>query len=744
MLPVQDLLLKASNCFYITLDEKGNFLSANNYFLNRFGFSEGDLLGKSFCNDDILQKDDPLTLEELLEKAENDQVVLLKHNTNASHPLTINWNFAKQPGPNGKIKSIEGLGVEVNTPATPGAGHNHHLPADANLSKIMNFSLDIICTWDNDGTFLTVSKASKNIWGFEPEELEGKKYIDFVHPEDVERTIAVSRDAMNGIEMRFFENRYVKKDGSAVTMFWTAKWEAEDKIMYCVARDGTYRKSFEGATKASEEKYKLLFHKNPQPMWIFELKTFRFLEVNEATVHHYGFSREEFLSMTIKDIRPIEEVPKVVALHNTNESSPTEKTYWKHKKKNGEIIHVEVSAYPLNFEGLNAKLVLSNDITEQVQAEEELIKSNERYTYASKAAFDAIWDWDLKKDEVIWSEGYETMFGYRLVEFKEPVSSWSDHVHPSDRERVLNSIEVVINSDGSSWEEEYRFKKADDTYAYVLDRGIVIRNKKNKAYRMIGAMQDYTQKKKTEQSLKELNASLEKRASELASSNQELERFAYVASHDLQEPLRMVSSFLQLLQRRYKSQLDDKANEYIHFAVDGAERMKVLILDLLKYSRVNTMKEAHEDVDLNEIWNNILFTYKQLIDETNATISIDPMPTVLGTKTQLVQLFQNLLGNALKYRSSRRPYIKVSVKDEKDQWYFSVQDNGIGIDTRFYEKIFVIFQRLHHKDEYSGTGIGLAICKKIAERHGGRIWVESTQGEGSTFYFTLSKNLKNN
>jgi light-regulated signal transduction histidine kinase (bacteriophytochrome) len=204
----------------------------------------------------------------------------------------------------------------------------------------------------------------------------------------------------------------------------------------------------------------------------------------------------------------------------------------------------------------------------------------------------------------------------------------------------------------------------------------------------------------------------------------------------------MVNSFLQLLQKRYKDKLDSKANEYIHFAVDGAERMKTLILDLLKFSRVNTSQEEHELVDLNETCNSILLTYKQRIEQSNATINVHPLPIILGSKTELVQLFQNLIGNALKYHGEIPPVINVKAKDADVFWEFSIADNGIGIDPRFFKKIFVIFQRLHHKNEYSGTGIGLAICKKIIERHGGSIWVESAAGEGSTFYFTLPKNLQ--
>jgi light-regulated signal transduction histidine kinase (bacteriophytochrome) len=229
---------------------------------------------------------------------------------------------------------------------------------------------------------------------------------------------------------------------------------------------------------------------------------------------------------------------------------------------------------------------------------------------------------------------------------------------------------------------------------------------------------------------------------QLITSNMELEQFAYVASHDLQEPLRMVSSFLQLLEKKYKDKIDDIATQYIHFAVDGSERMKVLINDLLKFSRVGNNPETVASVDCNEIIQNVLNVYRQTISETAAMIKVSDMPVVEGQKTQIEQLFQNLIGNALKYHGEEPLVIEVGCKENDDQYEFFIRDNGIGINKKYFEKIFVIFQRLHGKKEFGGTGIGLAICKKIVERHGGTIWVESESGSGSTFYFTLPKTSK--
>ena len=237
-----------------------------------------------------------------------------------------------------------------------------------------------------------------------------------------------------------------------------------------------------------------------------------------------------------------------------------------------------------------------------------------------------------------------------------------------------------------------------------------------------------------------MNDKLKIRAEELANSNVELERFAYVASHDLQEPLRMVSSFLQLLQKKYEPQLDETANKYINLAVDGSNRMKRLINDLLQFSRITSSAIALKSIDTNEILDELQELFKMKLQSCNGKILAENLPIVNADKTPMMQLLQNLISNALKYKSEERdPVIKVSATEGLLEWTFIVEDNGIGIESKFFEKIFVIFQRLHNKNEYSGTGIGLAICKKIVERFNGKIWLESVIGKGSKFYFTIPK-----
>ena len=237
--------------------------------------------------------------------------------------------------------------------------------------------------------------------------------------------------------------------------------------------------------------------------------------------------------------------------------------------------------------------------------------------------------------------------------------------------------------------------------------------------------------------LVEARQKLEESVAELGRSNADLQQFAYVASHDLQEPLRMVSSYTQLIARRYKGKLDADADEFIAFAVDGANRMQRLILDLLAYSRVNTAGRQFEPTAMETVLKAALNNLTNAVKESQAIITHDPLPAVMGDDKQLAQLFQNLLSNAVKFGGAQPPRIHISAKQTDGEWLFSVRDHGIGLDPQYADRIFVIFQRLHTREEYPGTGIGLAICKKIVERHGGHMWVESELGKGATFYFTL-------
>ncbi|HBL57236.1 MAG TPA: histidine kinase [Cyanobacteria bacterium UBA8803] len=234
-----------------------------------------------------------------------------------------------------------------------------------------------------------------------------------------------------------------------------------------------------------------------------------------------------------------------------------------------------------------------------------------------------------------------------------------------------------------------------------------------------------------------MEVALAQQASELARSNAELAQFAYVASHDLQEPLGIVASYTQLLAKRYRGQLDAKADKFITYIVEGVTRMQTLIQDLLGYSYLGRASKNFQPTDCKAACDLAIANLKIAIQKSGATITLGELPTVMADATQLVQLFQNLIGNGIKYRSNKPPFVEVKAQRQEDKWLFSVRDNGIGIEPQYAERIFMIFQRLHTREEYPGTGIGLAICKKIVEHHGGRIWMESQLGHGATFYFTI-------
>jgi PAS domain S-box-containing protein len=322
----------------------------------------------------------------------------------------------------------------------------------------------------------------------------------------------------------------------------------------------------------------------------------------------------------------------------------------------------------------------------------------------------------------------EKLLGYPVETWESTSSFWQKVIVPEDYEHVLQAA-IELYEGGEPGVIQYRCLTQDGQIIYV-EAHVKIVYEPGKPIETYGIVMDITERKQFEQALAEY-------AEDLRRSNEELEQFAYVASHDLQEPLRMVTSYLQLIEQRYRDQLDETATEFIDFAIDGAARMKALINDLLTYSRVQRSKEAFQPVQLDAVLDQVLHSLQLTIDEAKANITRDPLPEIVASEPQMAQLFQNLVGNALKFQGNRPPEIHIGVEKRKNDWVFCVSDNGIGIEEVYLDRIFVIFQRLHARDEYPGTGIGLAICKKIVDKHGGSIWVESTPGEGTTFYFTI-------
>lgn len=500
--------------------------------------------------------------------------------------------------------------------------------------------------------------------------------------------------------------------------------------------DITGGKNREEVLGESEEMFRVLMENSLVGIHIIQDGVFRY--VNQATADICGFSIEE-----IKKWRP-NEFAKVIhpddlplIMQQANKKQTGEKEFianygWRLITKSGDLKWIESYSTTILFGGDPADFVMMIDITNRKKVEEALRESEERFRNLSAAAFEAI---------VIHERGilirandqYFKMFGYEPEELMGKQA-----VILTVAPEIIEFMKKEIAAGALGPYESIGLKKDGTKFPIEIRvREIKYEGRKVRA----AAIMDITERKEAEKALQEYRDHLEdlvrERTTELARSNADLEQFAYVASHDLQEPLRMVASFTQLLAKRYRGKLDADADEFIAFAVDGANRMQRLINDLLAYSRVTTRKSPFLLIECDKVLDSVINNLKLAIDESGAIIARDPLPAVMGDPLQVGQIFQNLITNAIKFRSDEPLKIHISADLKNTEWVFSFRDNGIGIDSDQYERIFVIFQRLLDKKETPGTGIGLAICKKIVENHGGRIWVESRPGEGSVFYFTI-------
>ena len=587
-----------------------------------------------------------------------------------------------------------------------------------------------VITWCNDRV--------EAIYGYKREELIGKP-AEALFPEGVTHSQFI-KDVSSTIKERgYFRSSGIvkKKDGSLTYVEYTISEmpDTKPRELVAVARDITERKRIEEAVAKSEAKYRSLVETTSAGVAIIDLKG-EFILVNEALCNMVGYSQKELIGWNFANFLYPDDKDKLLgqfteAFIGKDEHPVVE---FRTIHKDGHIVWLYSSPTPLVHEnetiGFSA---IIHDITERKRTEEALRLSEERFRSVLDNSLDMIYSLNLRTGRYEYvSPASEKVLGYNPEEFiGHSLELARSTIHPDDMQRLDENFVELLAAKGETAERiQYRVKHKEGGYRWVSDSRSLVCDNGHTPVAVVGSMRDITERKQEEEKLNRIMA-------ELARSNTELEQFAYIASHDLQEPLRMVASYTQLLARRYKGKLDADADEFIGYAVDGATRMQQLINALLDYSRVGTRAKPLEPTDCEAVFSNAIANLGAAIKETEAVVTHDHLPTVTADATQMVQVFQNLLGNSIKFHSEKRPEIHVGAHRNGSEWIFSVRDNGIGIDPKYFERIFIIFQRLHGRNDYPGTGIGLALCKKIVERHKGRIWVESESGKGATFYFTI-------
>jgi PAS domain S-box-containing protein len=486
----------------------------------------------------------------------------------------------------------------------------------------------------------------------------------------------------------------------------------------------------------SEERYRILSETSPDMIFVIDRQD-RVLYANNLAYRQFGKTPDEVIGKNRSELftPPVLEdqssgLPQVLNSLQPYSSeiliaSPTGQQW------------LETQLVPLrNAEGeVIAAMGVSRDITERKRIEEAVHQSEEQY----RALFTTMMEGFCIIEVLFDAENNPT--DYRFLE-TNTAFDFQTGLQAAKGKRMRE----LAPENEEYWYQIYgKVALTGESTRFVNESKVLKRWYDVTAYRVGGQasrkvailFNDITEVKKAAEALAKSAQDLESSNKDLERSNKELERFAYVASHDLQEPLRMVTSYLQLLEMRYKNKLDSDANEFINYAVDGSNRMKTLINDLLAYSRVGMRGKEFNLTDCEEILSRALVSLEYSIKDNHARVTHDPLPKVMADEAQLESLFQNLIGNAIKFHGKKPPRIHVGVKKDEKNWTFSVSDNGIGIDPQYFERIFILFQRLHNRDDYPGTGIGLAISKRIVERHGGRIWIESEPEKGSTFYFNI-------
>jgi len=738
-------LLEAAPDGMVVVNERGEIVLLNAQAEKHFGYRRDELIGQEVTNiipegfAERLIADGTRTAAEALAQQIGTGIELNGRRKDGSEfPIEIMLS---------PLESAEGVLVTaaIRDITVRKDAEKHLAQMEARYRGLLEAAPDGMVVVNQRGEIVLLNARAEKQFRYWRDELLGQKVKSIIPEGFAERLIADgTRTAAEALAQQIgtgIELIGQRKDGSEFPIeIMLSPLESTEGILVTAAiRDITVRKDAETHLAQMEGRYRGLLEAAPDGMVVVNQRG-EIVLLNAQAEKHFGYRRDELIGQKVTNIIPEGFAERLIADGTRTAAEALAQQIGtgielNGRRKDGSEFPIEIMLSPLDSaEGILVTAAI-RDITVRKDAEKHLAQMEGRYRGLLEAAPDGMVVVNQRGEIVLLNAQSEKQFGYlrneligRKVKSIIPEGFAERLIADGTRtaaealaQHIGTGIELNgLRKDGSEFPIEIMLSPLESA------EGILV----------TAAIRDVTTRKEAE-------ANLVQNVKELNRSNEELEQFAYVASHDLQEPLRMVASYTQILSRRYKGKLDSDADEFIAFAVDGANRMQRLIQDLLTFSRVGKKGQDLLDISSDDALQQAILNLRGAIEDSGALVTHGPMPEVRANEIQLTQLFQNLVGNAIKYQGPGIPHIHISAaKNGAPRWAFSVKDDGLGIDPQFFERIFGMFQRLHKRDEFAGTGMGLAICRKIVERHGGFISVESTPGEGSTFHFTLAESEK--